>query len=466
MLVLMLTTQNDCHDESANTNQGKVKGISMRMKRIGLFLVLLMLIACTVNTDSLAGQQETPPAIETQIAAPMNLKSTPIVSATIKASATHTILPTPILESKRQCIDATTPETMFPSANFNGSLVLISSTQNSQKSYLLDLASNQRTLLPNNGLTNILNAVISPNGSWIAYSVFDLSQGNELLLIVNSTGNVIKEHNFVDLFQSASTVVLGWLDDERLVGVQVGEHPEISPADNMPIILNPFTGKWSKLKSDYKDIYSLYPQYLSLWGENFRTLSVFHPTLKWVVYKSFDGVVLWDLVRKQTVKMFPDEAPITSGPVWSPDGERFVIDLDSSTGRNIFLVSTTGELEEVTFFEGLEPGDLVDFTWSPDGNSIAFWLSTRKGGYALPVYDLAILRLNTRDVQMLCIQPYGFRQRYPRYPVWSPDGKYVAVAAVNIDEPERSSVVLIDLINNRQYKIADDVIPAGWMVGP
>jgi Tol biopolymer transport system component len=445
-----------------------LKGGRMYKRWIIIFMIIILSRGCADDENKSTPTPMNPPDIETPSSIPIPHTPSPMPTATAEPTVTRTSQPSATTKPNQQCTNVAIQEIPFPIVSLSGSLALISSTHKSQESFLLNLAANLRTSLSNNGLENIIDTVISPDGNWLAYSVYDHSLEHELLLIVSSSGEVIKEINLVDLLQSTSTGVTSWLDDERLVGVRMGEHPEISPAENVTIIFNPFTGELSQYKSDFQDIYSLYPEYPYLWGKNFRTLSVYHPSLKLVIYKSFDGVVLWDLFNKQIVKLLPDkDGPFSSGPVWSRDGERFAIDLDSPTGRNLFLISTTGKAEQVTTFERRSPGDLMDFTWSPDGQSIAFWLSTRKGEDHVPIYDLTILNVNTQEVKSLCIHPINYRQIDPSgYIYWSPDGHELVVAAGMNGDPKRSESVLLDLKNSHAYKVADDVIPAGWLVNP
>lgn len=431
------------------------------MKAGKLFLYFLIVLVWGCSTSCSVQRS---PSTPTPSAAP-SLSPVPTLSpsptGTIQPTVTHTMPPSATAKPMPQCVDVILQKYPFPSTNFSGSLALVSSNYQSQGSYLLDLAEDRRTSLPNSGFEGINDAVPSPDGRWLAYQVMNESTKNGLLMLVDSSGEEAKQINLDELFPAENVILVDWLDNQRILLVKVGKTGLL---DNKTVILNPSTGEWSQDQSSYEDIYSLYPQYFYLWGRNFRTLRIFHPTLKWVIYKSFDGVVLRDLTRKENIKEFQDNvAPHSSGPVWSPDGESFIIDLDSPTGRNLYLVSTTGEAKQITSFEGRPSGALMDFTWSPDGQSIAFWLATQRGVN----YALTILDVNTLEMKSLCIQPFSYKQTDPSgYIYWSPDGESLVVAAQNQEDRERSKAILVDPLNNLAYDVADEVIPAGWMVHP
>jgi len=194
---------------------------------------------------------------------------------------------------------------------------------------------------------------------------------------------------------------------------------------------------------------------------------VYNQPLDRVLYLSDDGVVLWDMLFQKQIIIFAEKPYLSNiQPVWSPDGESFVIDLDTESGRNLFLVSKDGEEKQITFMKGYKEKNINNFSWSPDGKSIAFWLfSKMEDQEPFYNYNLNILNLSTQEIKTYCITADNWSNSYPdRYPVWSPEGKYLIVSAQNETDAEKSMAVLVDLVNERAYKIADEVFPAGWMV--
>ena len=270
---------------------------------------------------------------------------------------------------------------------------------------------------------------------------------------------------------------LDWLDNERLIlSWFAGENA--SPEETTIIILNPFTGEQQSFLSNFPDLFNRYPDFMYKWGEYWRVLSVYNRTFDRAVYLSMEEVVLWDLSHQRPIASFEDETDYNiSRPIWSPDGSRFILDLNSPSGRNLFIVNKEGTKQQVTFLSGHDGlgwkmGDYTDFAWSPAGPSIAFWLMTgRDESSGNNIYDLVILNLSTKQLRNLCLPVQVCRMNYPEwYPVWSPDGTKLLIAVPYGECPSEGSIykdnntVLIDLAHNQAYLFAKDAVPVGWMV--
>ena len=82
-------------------------------------------------------------------------------------------------------------------------------------------------------------------------------------------------------------------------------------------------------------------------------------------------------------------------------------------------------------------------------------------------YPLAILDIDSGKISNTCIPGYQFQRDFPIYtPIWSPDSKYLAVAANLNPEKDAAQSILIDLVHNQAYKITEGFIPKGWMKAP
>ncbi|MEP6758203.1 MAG: hypothetical protein ABJB55_03315 [Actinomycetota bacterium] len=132
-----------------------------------------------------------------------------------------------------------------------------------------------------------------------------------------------------------------------------------------------------------------------------------------------------------------------SGPVWSPDGQRFAFVGNPSKhvilGGNIYVVNADGSgLVQVT--EGLRDKQP---SWSPDGTHLAF---VQDQGTALVVIDVDG---NNRRV---IARDRGFYQ----LPTWSPDGNLIAFRSKITVGSEGSAVYTIrpDGTDERQMPIA------------
>ena len=172
----------------------------------------------------------------------------------------------------------------------------------------------------------------------------------------------------------------------------------------------------------------------------------------------------------------------TAHPTASPDG-RFVVFEDGPRGaRNLQIISIDGQSLNVLTDH---PADDAQPRWSPDGKHIVF-LSQRHGSWALwgtavengkPVREPFMIKEGTEDTielnswtprGLLYQRLFGMRDVFtmpvnpetgepagkPRqipysrtgrnsYPVWSPDGKYLAFATSSVSEPGQMYIIVL-----------------------
>ena len=100
---------------------------------------------------------------------------------------------------------------------------------------------------------------------------------------------------------------------------------------------------------------------------------------------------------------------------WSPDGGQIVFDREVGEDESaIFIMEADGQNPQRLTFE---PGRNSALSWSPDGNKIAF-LSYRNSAS----------RIYTMDTNGQNVQQIAHNQReFDGPPVWSPDGRWLAV---------------------------------------
>lgn len=132
------------------------------------------------------------------------------------------------------------------------------------------------------------------------------------------------------------------------------------------------------------------------------TLESFNPSLEYVIYAKVKdrkpGIVMYDIAGKQKViEIITGDviSPRAFGgePVWSPIGNQAVmlLPIDAQASKQaLFLLDIQGKVEQLTTFEPLGP-----YSWSPNGNFVAFWLSNGR--------QIGILDINNKDLQVFCL---------------------------------------------------------------
>ncbi len=251
--------------------------------------------------------------------------------------------------------------------------------------------------------------------------------------------------------------MLSWLDNERLVIVP------ISRPEGTVFILNVFTGQEQELLPPFPDVYNIYPP--GLWGSK----AVYDPSLTRVAYLRDSmteglGVVLWDLQAKQELWHLNHSEIIRNQPKWSPNGKQLAIAApitDEWYHYELFAVSRDGQAMPLTNLTAAYPVAVIgNFSWSPDGRYIAFWLDNRQT--TEQVYQgeyLLVLDTTARQVTDYCIPGNVMGGAAP--PIWSPNSQQLIVE--NFYEANVSRVVLVDIVQNFAAQIAEDLEPVGWM---
>lgn len=198
---------------------------------------------------------------------------------------------------------------------------------------------------------------------------------------------------------------------------------------------------------------------------------VFSPDLSRVVYlaqpegdnDAYANIVLWNLQSNQRiVSLISGINPFGGEPVWSQDGNSFILTLNNHTPPlkaidELFKVTNAGEVIQLTHLGDIYSKLLAiqSYQWSPENSQIAFWLSYGWDHW-LTEERFAVHNLLTQETTI-----YNLQGDVLTPPVWSPDGDAVVIVSRINGE---YFTILVDLSKNIAYKIAGDYYPVGWVV--
>jgi hypothetical protein len=132
-------------------------------------------------------------------------------------------------------------------------------------------------------------------------------------------------------------------------------------------------------------------------------------------------LALLDIAAGTTRRLGPTPASDLEDPAWSPDGTRIAVRSDTAMGNQLLVLDArTG----AALFALPAPGVYeAPLAWSPDGTTIAVRTVGGNGGETLE--GLALIRaVPGARLRAVLAQKVGAMSD----PVWSPDGRVVAVA--------------------------------------
>jgi TolB protein len=164
-----------------------------------------------------------------------------------------------------------------------------------------------------------------------------------------------------------------------------------------------------------------------------------------IVFASNRSLGTFDLyfmvLSTSSLVQLTDEIGNAFSPDFSPDGERVVFaNRDEDGQTSLYIVDRTGENLQL-LFEGPNyagPTSIVGAAWSPDGNTIAFAMSTTQ----LFEYEIFFIPADgSGQPQRLATGLLGITGSLD----WSPDGRYLLVSA---GPPGDKDIFNIDLGTN------------------
>ena len=309
----------------------------------------------------------------------------------------------------------------------------------------------------------------SPDGKWLAYCPVSNDSPTGQLLVVQSADGHQQKKIPLDMYlhNVGAYGFPPWLDNQHLIFLRLV--PNEYPHEGYPIVvINPFTGKHSKLVSNYPDFQRSPAGPAGHMDFGYSDL-VYDPSLNLVIYPSAIGgsyIVLWDRQAKSALAKV--EVAIGYYPLWSPDAKQFVVPLlvpkqSDNIIEEWFRVSRDGQVEQLTHFGDFFVSSEVsaEYSWSPDSQKLAFWLDVSPS--LCSGMNLAILDIPSKQVTNTCIPG---RPGYPLSPIWSLDNRFIAVVSSGKDSRQ---AILVDAKESQAFditNITDGSLPLGWLVSP
>ncbi|HNB55074.1 MAG TPA: hypothetical protein PK530_24200, partial [Anaerolineales bacterium] len=344
------------------------------------------------------------------------------------------------------------------------SAVTLPNGRSNRDSFFLDVATCAASRI-NQGNEGGFYYAVSPDRTLLAYknSVFDALDNvlGEELVIKNFKGEKLLSLPW----ETEWLRLVDWLDNERIIINPYKQQENLAKTYSTLTVLNPFTGERQILNPDFAKMYEYtpFPDWDG-WG-----VTMYDPKLTRVVYfseSSETSVVLWDLKEGKRLATLLSSG--YSAPQWSPDGSHFTMESFNLDQRawELYMVTWDGQVEQLTNLYGDDQTRLSNYSWSPDGQFIAAWISneiTRENNES----QLVILDIATRAVKYFDVWIKHGGDTYsgpPQKPIWSPNGKYLVVLDWYMQEHRH--VFLVDVANGIFIPLAEDMEPVGWMLAP
>ena len=447
------------------TITGKVK-----MKRHFLYSVVIsvfIIVSCTQVPYLATGQptelMNTPPSTSTAI-----IKHLP------SSEGIATKSPTLVDSSNDGCLEV--KYDIYSNWVSNGSLILIGREDIGNGllrhvGYLANMDTREKSEITKPG-ENIFDISISPDRKWMAYELYELSSKSDNLIIADYSGNQLLRIPW----EAEWIYISSWLDNTRLILGTNTESTEGSLDGPYFLTLNPFTNERAILVSDFQQIFEA-TGFTGLDGRGYNS------GLDRVVYLRGDQAflnplhyILWDIDQHQMLADFEVVIKATAYPSWLPDGSNFILAASIKDeiyktwpAYELYNISRDGQIKQLTHLTDNYLWTFIeDYSWSPDGNHIAFWFSWWSD--KKPSWDLlgkrylAIVNTENEEINIYCVEGFPGKDGRVPIPVWSPNGSQLAVQSRS--NQGNHQVMIIDLEKQMAVQLYEDLTPVGWMVSP
>jgi len=443
--------------------------ISSNQRLLLCFAVVLSQLVASCSPIGNEANTSVVTAVGTGVLTTVTATSIPQPTNTV---VTPTLSPTALPQVKTQCAD--NAQESQP-VDLEGVIVLAKTGHQLDFSpgfYLMNADSQNIFYADNLGIV----IKVAPDGKHLVYETPFAEK--IYLRVLDSNGKLLAEfHPYYDgLFEQ----IFSWQNERQLRIVTTNLNKVYAQ------VVDPFSQELSLLKTDWEEAYrpaDPYSDPVANWKFDRKVTDryyvyganiLYDPTLTRVVFPGDGGEV--SLVDVQSGEELAQANFVNWGslPSWSPDGEGLTIVNREGTVDNFYLVSRDGEeFQRITDFASeFDFVSIPEYTWSPDGRRIAFWLKLADDGRQDGAQsELAILDISTRQVTRLCIQGISsiayepLSMNHPE-PIWSPDGRHIMITQWDDPSaPKKYYVLVVDTVTGSLEKISENTAPIGWMVG-
>lgn len=364
---------------------------------------------------------------------------------------------------ENQCAESMSAEQF----QLNENSVLLSYTTDPYVPYFSDpLNKNKRELYSEPGFAPY-DILISPNYKLAVLTIATTTPPWKAakIQIIDSSGSVQKEFPWKSEWGRVSY----WLDSHRIL---IAKQSDLQLSIYNPtsiFLLDINTGQDIEVQSAYPDLNQVS---IVNWGFINHRYSPNFSRVLYLTSREDPGYVnffaLLNLGNNEIIATLPIELGETWTPQWSPDGSQVLVAglVEKPTqkssewrGKELFTIDTNGNISRLTHFTEYYSGTVTiqDYTWSPDGQNIAFWLQVDRAEKP----ELVTLNINTGEIINHCITARPFHAAIK--PIWSPSGKYLLLD-VQESANAPSQALLMDVTRNIVAQIGENISSIGWMV--
>ncbi len=316
---------------------------------------------------------------------------------------------------------------------------------------------------------------VSPSGQWVAFLQGAASGSGVELVVADATG----QPQWTWPWPAEWRQLAGWLDDDRLLISRPRSDEPYALSDDL-ITFEIASGVETPLPADFQGFVNTdyYP------GSGWETLDwsrlIFNAALERVAFPGEAGsLVLWDVTANRPITRLAAAESVRVQPRWAPDDQRLVYAGPAARAYpqqgetyyqdELFQVTADGAVTRLTHLnEGYTEVSFSRFGWSPDGRYIAAAVvalpNQDPGLYPAP-YSPDDFRLIVLDTQTLVLVDYCIPANPLYAPVWSPDGRYIAVED-RIGDDAPSHLYIVDVTQGVAVEVLTGYSLLGWLAAP